>query len=75
MKLFEILKETFNAKETELSDGFELVNYEEWDSMSHMFFITKLQEGYEVDLDGEDILRMKTIGQIKQVLAEKGKEN
>ena len=73
MKLYKILKDTFNAKEGELGDNFEMIGYEEWDSMAHMFFITKLEEEYEMDLTGDEVFAMKTVGDVKKVLADKGK--
>ena len=44
MKLSTILKESFNANEAQLTDESRLMALEEWDSLSHMFFITKLEE-------------------------------
>jgi len=73
MKLYQILKDTFNAKDSELSDTQEMIGYEEWDSMAHMLFITKLEEEYAIDLTGDEVFAMKTVGDVKKVLLEKGK--
>ena len=50
------------------------MNFSEWDSMTHMFFITKLEEEYGIELTGDEIADMDTIGDIKKVLISKGKE-
>ena len=74
MKLNEVLKESFNANESEMADEVRLSNYGEWDSMTHMFFITKLEEAYEIELTGDEIADMQTVGDIKKVIISKGKE-
>ncbi len=74
MKLESILKDSFNIKESEMNDDAKLMNYGEWDSMSHMFFITKLEEAYGIELTGVEIAEMQTVGDIKKIIISKGKE-
>lgn len=74
MKLESILKDSFNIKESELNDDARLMNFGEWDSMSHMFFITKLEEAYSIELTSDEIAVMQTIGDIKKIIISKGKE-
>jgi acyl carrier protein len=73
MKLNTILEAAFNAKDNQLTDDFKLTDFEAWDSMAHMLFITKLEEEYGVELSGDQIAEIKTIGDIKKALAAKGK--
>ena len=73
MKLGELLKETFNSRDLDLNDTVRLMSFEEWDSMTHMLFITRLEEAYEINLDGDEIASMETVGDIRKVLASKGK--
>ena len=73
MKLNEILKESFNATEAEMGDEVRLMSYVNWDSMAHMFFITKLEEAYSIELIGDEIADMQTVGDIKKVITNKGK--
>lgn len=74
MKLNTILKESFNAKESEMMDETRLMSFSEWDSMAHMFFITRLEEDYAIELTGDEIAAMQTVGDIKKVIISKGKE-
>lgn len=67
-KLDELLKETFRVKESDYTDQTEIIHFKEWDSMAHMFLITKLEETYDIMLDGDEIAMMNTIGQIKDIL-------
>ena len=73
MKLSGLLKEVFNVSESDLKDDVRLMSFAEWDSMAHMLFITRLEEVYEVNLDGDEIASMETVGDIKKVLKTKGK--
>ncbi len=74
MKLYKVLKDSFNISESEMTDDVKLTSYGEWDSMSHMFFITKLEEAYSIELDGDEIADMQTVADIKKIIAAKGKE-
>jgi acyl carrier protein len=74
MTLYDVLKDSFNIEESEMSDDVKLMNYGEWDSMSHMFFITRLEEEYGIELTGDEIADMQTIGDIKKIIISKGKE-
>jgi acyl carrier protein len=74
MKLSKILKESFNASEQEQKDDARLMSFSEWDSMTHMFFITKLEETYEIELTGDEIADLQTVGDIKTLISSKGKE-
>jgi acyl carrier protein len=73
MKLASILKESFNASEAEIKDDARLMSFSEWDSMSHMFFITKLEESYDIVLTGDEIANMQTVGDIRKTIVSKGK--
>ena len=73
MNLNELLKDVFNLHEIELTDEARLMSFKEWDSMTHMLFITRLEEAYEINLEGDEIASMETIGDIKKILASKGK--
>lgn len=74
MQLYKILQESFNAKESQLTDDTRLLSLDEWDSLTHMFFITKLESSFEIELTGDDIANMQTVGDVKKVIASKGKE-
>jgi acyl carrier protein len=74
MELAKVLKDSFNVKESEYSDETKLMNFGEWDSMTHMFFITKLEEAYGIELSGDEIANMQSIADIKAIIISKGKK-
>ncbi len=74
MKLYTVLKDSFNVNEPEMNDDSKLMEYGEWDSMTHMFFITRLEEVFEIELTGDEIADMQTVGDVKKIIISKGKE-
>jgi len=74
MLLDKILKESFNVSDSQLEDETKFLSLEEWDSLAHMFFITKLEGGYGIELSGDEIANMKTVGDVKKIIISKGKE-
>ena len=73
MKLEQILRESFNIESSKVEDETSLMSFEEWDSLSYMFFIRKLEESYGIELTGDEIADMRTIGDIKKIISSKGK--
>ncbi len=67
-KLDALLKEVFRAEKSDYTDETEIIQFKEWDSMAHMFLITQLEEVYKINLSGDEIAEMKTVGQIKNTL-------
>ena len=74
MSLLAILSESLNVKDSEIKDEARFADFGEWDSMTHMFFITRLEEAYSIELTGDEIADMQTIGDVKRLLIAKGKE-
>ncbi len=72
MNLKEILKEVFALKDEQFSDKQSILDLEQFDSMNHMVFITRLEEEFNIELMWEDIEKMITIGEIKSILQSKG---
>jgi len=73
MTLQDVLKEAFNMKDSEYTDTQSLMQLEDWDSMSHMVFITQLEEVFGVELSGDEIISLETIADVKKLLDRKGK--
>jgi acyl carrier protein len=73
MKLDKILIESFGANQDQLVDSFSIYSFPEWDSMSHMFFITKLEEEYDIVVSGDEIASMNTVADIKKIIEGQGK--
>ncbi len=66
--LLDIICDTFNTDGPALSDDLDIRDLEEWDSLTHMLFITSLEKQFAIQLSGDDIVEMQTISNIRQIL-------
>ena len=74
----EKLKQVF-ADELELgietlSDSSSPDTLEAWDSLANMRLIIAIEEEFDIRLGTGDLIRMRSIGEVKAVLLEKGAE-
>ena len=71
-KLYKILSDLFNIKENE-ADNASMKNVKKWDSLKHIELIMSIEEEFEVPKIGPDeIVKMTSVSQIKDVLRKKG---
>ena len=57
--------------DSEYTDDQSLMQLKDFDSMNHMFFVTKLEEEFGIELTGDEIVIMEKIGDVKNVLLSK----
>lgn len=55
-----------------ISDNLTMKDVEAWDSLQHMELIASLEEAFQVELTFDEIVAMTSVGQIKQVLVQRG---
>ena len=72
MTLKELLKESFGLKDNEYIDEQSIFSLEQFDSMNHMVFITKMEDEFKIELTGDEIVDLITISDIKRLLQAKG---
>lgn len=72
MKLETVVASVFGISESEVSDSTELKSIPAWDSMTHMVLISRLEEQYSVQLTGDEIADMQTIGDARRFLSGHG---
>ena len=71
MTIEELISESFNESVQNIHDDTVIMELEEWDSMAHMLFITKFEDTFGIELDGDEIANMQTVSDIKKVLQSK----
>ena len=72
MELKKLLIESFGMKENQFIDEQTLIGLEQFDSMNHMYFITNLEEKFNIELTGDEIVSLQTIKDVKDILLNKG---
>ncbi len=70
-KLNKILCEVFRLKEDKLNDTLTMEDIEKWDSLTHMDLVTSIEEGLNIQLTMDDIMSMKDIKTIKNIVQQK----
>lgn len=73
MKLETVLGEVFSLAPEKIYDSLNLQTIEAWDSMTHMVMIIRLEEAFEIQFSGDEIADIRSIGDIRKILKEKGK--
>ena len=66
-----ILVKVFGISEENISDDATMNDIPGWDSLTNMDLITAIEEGFCIELDGDEIAEMTSIGNIRKVLITK----
>jgi len=71
-RLKEIISKVFLLEESEINDGLSRKNVEQWDSMGHLMLMSEIESQYGVFVSDEDMTKIKTVSDIKEVLRKLG---
>ena len=71
-KLIELFSQGLGLPADGLSDDTSPENTEQWDSLAAMSMVTLIEDTFDTRLKTKDIMRMRSIGLAREVLAEKG---
>ncbi|UCG90656.1 MAG: acyl carrier protein [Candidatus Heimdallarchaeota archaeon] len=55
-----------------ISNDVTQEDLEVWDSMTHLALVSELEQAFNIFLSDDDILEIKTIGDIKKILGKYG---
>ena len=72
MKLKQIFSEVFALPESAIDDDLALGNIPLWDSMAHMVLIVRIEETWQIQLTGDEIADIKTVGDARRAIAAHG---
>jgi len=67
--LFRFCRSHFPLKKSEFESGDVLKKMEGWDSFAHMLFVVNLEKAFNIQLTGDEIADLQTIGDIEQLVA------
>lgn len=70
--LIELFGEVLGVTPGSLSDATAPENTPEWDSLKAMELVTELEDRFQVRFSTREIMKMRTIGVVREVLAGKG---
>lgn len=70
-KLTTIFYEVFNDNNIVLRDDMTANDVENWDSLTHMLMITKVEEVFDIKFKLKELNKLKQVGDIVSLLMEK----
>lgn len=70
-KVHELLAQTLQVPESGIADELTMNDVPAWDSLKHMELIVAIESAFGVELSFEEIVQMRSVGEIKAVLREK----
>lgn len=74
MSLDRTLSEVFVLPESSIVDSLALKDIPTWDSLTHMMLIIRLEENYQIQLTGDEIADIQSVGDVRAALRAHGVE-
>jgi acyl carrier protein len=72
--LHEVVARALRVPATSVSDESSPATLRRWDSLHHLDLMTEIEEAYGVRFSTGDMVRAQSVGQIRDLLREKGLE-
>lgn len=72
MSLEQIFSEVLVLPESFVVDSLALRDIATWDSLTHMMLIVRLEEIYQIQLSGDEIADMQSVGDARRALLAHG---
>ena len=63
-RFIELFKETLEIEENSISRDTVFRDLDQWDSMAFLSVIAMIDEEYDVVIEGNDFIKLKTIGDL-----------
>jgi acyl carrier protein len=70
--MIHLFTQVFGLKPDQVNDDLDFEAISTWDSLSHMQFITLLEETYKIQLSGDEIADMRSVGTTRATLQAHG---
>lgn len=70
-RLYDIVVEVLRVPRREITDQLDMEATSTWDSLSHMQLIAAIEEEFAIELSADEIVMMRSVGQIRDVLRAK----
>lgn len=73
-RVIQVFSQTLGISSEELNDDTSPDNTSKWDSMRSMELVAIIEDTFGVELSTKEIMKMRSIGIVKEVLRSKGVE-
>ena len=72
-KLIPLVADVLKLPPEQVTEALAMGQVESWDSLKHMELVVAIETAYGLELSFDEIVAMKSVGDIRQVLATHGK--
>jgi acyl carrier protein len=70
-KVDDLLAQSLQLASERITDDLTMDDVQSWDSLRHMELIVAIEQAFGLELSFEDIVTMRSVGEIKRVLRQK----
>ncbi|KIL08040.1 acyl carrier protein [Clostridium botulinum] len=67
-KYNKVFMKTFDVEESKLTDDFDVMTVEQWDSVAQMELIAELEQVFDIMFDPEDVIEFTSYKVGKEIL-------
>ncbi len=67
-----LLSEVLQMPASKITAELAMKDVDAWDSLKHMELIVSLEQSFGIELSFDEIVAMRSVGEIKRVLRERG---
>jgi len=67
-----LLSEVLQIPAPKITEDLTMKDVEAWDSLKHMELIVSLEQSFGIELSFDEIVSMRSVGEIKRVLRQRG---
>lgn len=67
-KLVVVFAEALNIDRSKVVDSLAYQSVPEWDSISHMVLISRLEEEFDISIETDDVIDLSSFAKAKEIL-------
>ena len=68
-KIKEIFIEVLKLEIDEYTETLSYLEYDPWDSITHMKIVAKIEQAFDIEFEMRDIIAMETVAKVKEIVA------
>jgi len=68
-KIQDIFIETLKLQIEEYTETLSYIEYDPWDSVTHMKIVAKIEQAFDIEFEMRDIIAMETVAKVKEIVA------
>jgi len=68
-KIKEIFIEVLKLEIDEYTETLSYLEYDPWDSITHMKIVAKIEQAFDVEFEMRDIIAMESVAKVKEIVA------